>query len=966
MTPTPRAKRAAPVNNSACADEERFCALFDASPDAAWISDGERLVECNRVAAKLLGYADKTALIGVDPASLAPELQPSGEASAAAARACDARAREDGLQHFEWVFRQADGSPLVAEVSLAPVRLQGRAHLYTVWRDVTLRRERDARIRQLLDEQRVLFENALVGIMLVQRRRILKCNQRIAELFGYADPQELVGQSVEIFYPDRASFEIFGKGAYGDLARQGSTSREVKMRRRDGSPLYVLQNGCSLDPVAVFDAPSVWVYTDITQHRRTEEALRQSRQSFSVAFESCPIAASIASPEDGRFIEVNANYERDFGWTREELIGRSSLEIGLWPDRAARDAWLAAMRAAGRLVNHETVWRARNGELRHVSLSSEIIAIGGEARLLAYVSDITARKLTEADLRIAAAAFESQEAMIVTDAASVILRVNQAFTRLTGYSAEELIGKTPQVFKSGRHDAAFYHDMWRTIAETGRWQGEIWDRKKNGETFPKWLTVSAVKDETGVVTHYIGSQFDITERKLAEERIQALAYSDQLTGLANRASLSEQLGHTVRRAARNGRIFALMLLDLDNFKSVNDSLGHHVGDQLLVAVAAQLRGAVRQSDLVARLGGDEFVILLPEIHGPADAAHVADKILAALAAPGLVAGHDVRTSPSIGICLYPSDASDSLDLLQRADAAMYHAKANGRNQYQFFQEEFQRAALERLALEADLRRAVAEGQFLLHYQPQLDLKSGRVVGVEALVRWRHPQRGLVPPSDFIPLAEETGLILSIGTWVIEEACRQLAEWRSQGLKDLGMSINLAANQLLDADLPASVRALIARHRIPPALITLEVTESMSMASPEKTIASMQQLAALGVWLSIDDFGTGYSSLAYLKLFPLHTLKIDRSFVKDIETDRNDADICDVTVLLAHRLGLDVVAEGVEKPAQLKYLRSIGCEKVQGYLVSRPLPADELARFVAGADSRKWRSGVDLWDEPGGV
>jgi diguanylate cyclase (GGDEF)-like protein len=420
----------------------------------------------------------------------------------------------------------------------------------------------------------------------------------------------------------------------------------------------------------------------------------------------------------------------------------------------------------------------------------------------------------------------------------------------------------------------------------------------------------------------------------------------------------------VRLAARGGQSFALILLDLDNFKAVNDSLGHHVGDQLLIGVAGRLMGAVRQSDLVARLGGDEFVILLPDIDAPADAAHVADKILAALAAPCRIEGHELRTSPSIGICLYPSDATDSLDLLQKADAAMYHAKSNGRNQYQFFKEEYQQAAVRRLALEADLRKAIERKEFQLHYQPQFDLRRGRVIGVEALIRWRHPERGLVSPLDFIPIAEETGLILPIGDWVLEEACRQLADWRSRDIDGLSVSVNLTASQFLDPALPERIRELLDRHALRPDMLALEVTESMSMASPEQTIASMRELVARGLSLSIDDFGTGYSSLAYLKLFPVRTLKIDRSFVKDIETDQSDADICDVTVLLAHKLGLDVVAEGVETEAQLKYLLSIGCEKLQGYLISKPLPADALERFIGNTPPVTWLGTVELWEGAG--
>ncbi len=576
------------------------------------------------------------------------------------------------------------------------------------------------------------------------------------------------------------------------------------------------------------------------------------------------------------------------------------------------------------------------------------------------IASLIRQRKTEAELRIAAVAFESQESLLITAPDSTILRVNQSFVEETGYTSEEIIGQNPRLFRSGHHDADFYRVMWDTIKRTGKWQGEVWDRRKNGEIYPKWLTISAVKGRDGQITNYVGSHIDISERKAAEGRAQYLAYHDSLTGLYNRFSLNESLTQALSAADRNKETVALMLLDLDNFKAINDTLGHAMGDLLLVDVAKRLCASVRQSDFVARLGGDEFIVMLTELETMNDVAYVAEKILNNVSQPYSIEGHELRTSTSIGICFYPDDATDCQDLIKNADVAMYHAKSRGRSNYQFFNEEMQQVALRRICIECDLRIALEKKQLLLYYQPQLDLRSGKLVGVEALIRWQHPEKGLVSPVEFIPVAEETGLIVPIGDWVLQEACRQLAEWRANGIVHINMSVNLAASQFADAALPGRIQQIIAEYELPPGSLDLEVTESMTMRSPTEAVEMMKALTGYGQSLSIDDFGTGYSSLSYLKLFPISTLKIDRSFVKDIETDMNDASICDITVLLAHKLGMKVVAEGVETEAQLKYLLSIGCEKIQGYLISKPLPADQATSFIRNYSLMTGVGTIDFW------
>ena len=656
---------------------------------------------------------------------------------------------------------------------------------------------------------------------------------------------------------------------------------------------------------------------------------------------------------DGRIIYVNPGAVALFGAaSASDLLGLPIAER-IHPDSAA----LASQRMQN--VSHSGQ-SAGTAELKLLRLDGSVIDVEGQGTSIVFdgvpaihsvLRDITRRKQADSEMRIAATAFESQQGMLVTDGNWTILRVNQAFTDITGYSYLEAVGQTPAaLLRSGRHDPAFFDEMADTLARTGTWQGEIWDRRKNGEVFPEWLTVTAVTDDSGRITHYVDTLTDITERKAAEERIQNLAFYDPLTQLPNRRLLMDRLTHAMAGWPRHQRLGALLFVDLDNFKILNDTYGHHRGDLLLQAVATRLATCIRRGDTVARLGGDEFVVMLENLdENPLDAATqaevVGEKILATLNQTYPLGDYAHHSTPSIGVTLFGSPDEGIEEPLTRADMAMYQAKAAGRNTLRFFDPQMQSVVTARAALEAGLRDALANQQLLLYYQPQV-MGERELIGVEALVRWQHPERGMVSPTEFIPLAEETGLILPLGHWVLETACTQLARWASQpDMAHLTVAVNVSPRQFHQSDFVERVLAVLQRTGAQARRLKLELTESVLVSNIEDVIAKMSALQQVGVGFSLDDFGTGYSSLSHLKLLPLDQLKIDQGFVRDILTDPNDAAIAKMVVALADSLGLGVIAEGVETEAQRVFLAGQGCHAYQGYLFSRPLPIAEFERLA---------------------
>ncbi len=858
---------------------------------------------------------------------------------------------EKGESWADAEFLTKSGQKILYHFTGRRTSINSQLYLVGLGTDITERRKQEEQTRQLLTENETILSNAVVGIVYLKHRRVVSCNRRFEEMFQY-EPGELIGKSSELFYDSHETFEHIGVVAYKAATESKGYIGDVKLRHKDGSVFWGTLSGKSLDPAHPHEG-SIWIYSDISE-----------------------------------------------------------------------------------------------------------------------------RKLAEEALRIAATAFDSQESLMITDANGVILRVNQAFIASTGYTAEDAVGQTPRILKSGRHDAAFYRVLWEIVHRTGTWQGEIWDKHKNGEIHPKLLTISAVKGDDGVVTHYVGSHIDITEHRRAEDaliesqarldlalrsadmgvwsfdivankrhfddqtcrlmgidpatftgaekeffrtihpddremlkvkmsqafeqnvpyepeyravwpdgsihhiagrgrvvrddqnmpirvngivfditewkeaqnKIHSLAFYDPLTGLPNRRLLTDRLQQALVSSARNGLVGAILFIDLDNFKTINDTLGHALGDALLQQAATRLTSCVREEDTVARIGGDEFVVMLEylvvdESVAATQTESICEKILAALSQPFQIASNEYRSTCSIGVTLFNDSQQSTDELLKQADIAMYQAKKAGRNTLRFFDTHMQEIVTTRVAMEGKLRKALEHQQFQLYYQIQVN-SFLQPIGAEALIRWSHPDRGLVVPAQFIPLAEETGLIVPIGQWVMETACAQLKAWeREEHTSALVLAVNVSAREFRQADFVAQVQDSVLRHAIDPKRLKLELTESLLLENIEDTIAIMNALNEIGVQFSLDDFGTGYSSLQYLKRLPLHQIKIDQSFVRDLVADSGDIAIVRTIIAMAKSLNLEVIAEGVETEEHLQILLNTGCTHYQGYLFGKPVPIEQFETLL---------------------
>lgn len=782
-------------------------------------------------------------------------------------------------------------------------------------------------------------------------------NRASEALYGYSAAEAIGVSLLDLIIPSELH-EIVRAAIAGMFASKIALPlEELELRRKDGTRVCVYsshyysraEDGSEL---------LFCVDVDLTELKRGQRQLLVSEDRFRSLIETIPDAIFFKDGES-RWRIINHAAKALFQLDQFDWYGKTDLDM-------------AAERPLFRLVHEtcykddESAWIAKrtmlfsestvglDEELRYFDVFKTPVfdASGARKALVVIARDVTERKKAEAELRIAAAAFESQQGTFVTDADWVILRVNHAFTQITGYSAEEAVGQTPKLLRSGRHPDSHFVNMRETLERTGSWQGELWDRRKNGEIYPIALTISAVRNAEGEVTHYVDAFTDITARIAAQDQIENLAFFDPLTGLPNRRLLMDRLTQACASCLRRGARGALLFVDLDHFKFLNDTHGHHQGDLLLQQVAQRLLACVRDGDTIARLGGDEFVVMLQylpqnDLEAATEAELTGERIRQALGQHYALAMQSHHSTASIGITLF-GDIEESInEPLKRADLAMYQAKAAGRNRIRFFDPQMQANVSQRASMESALREALSRQEFALFYQPQLS-QGQPPFAVEALLRWNHPERGLISPTEFVALAEETGLILPLGAWVLESACEQLAAWAGKPKFDrLSIAVNVSPLQFVQLDFVDNLRRALKRTGARAKLLKIELTESVVVSNVEVIIAKMLELRALGVSFALDDFGTGYSSLSHLKRLPLDQLKIDQSFVRDILHDANDAAIAKMIIALGESMGLSVIAEGVETIAQADFLASLGCHAYQGFLFSEALPVDVFeARFGA--------------------
>ncbi len=933
-----------------------------------WKNKESRYLGCNRLFALDAGLQDPSQIVGKTDRDLRWAEQAQLYISD------DLAVMQSGLPKVNYEEHQTspDGESMYLEASKIPLK-DGKGNLIGVlgtYQDITERKRAEtelfaaqSNLAATLDAlPDLLFELGLDG-------RYYDYHSSRPELLA-APPEALIGKTVHDILPPEAADVVMLALREADETGH-SHGRQIELQVPQGKLWFELS--IARKPVAAGLAPRfIVLLRDITVRKRAEaeilalnlsleeqvqertkellakeEQLRETLALNDSILMTSPMGIA-AYRQDGQCVMANPSLASIADITQEQLLKQNFRQLSSWQASGIQEAAERVLATGARVeleIRHLTsffghdVW-ARCWLSRFTSR--------GEPHLLLMLENITEKKAAEEELRLAASVYQnSSEGILVTDAAGIILSVNPAFTEITGYAEDEALGRKTSLLRSDRHGPEFYRSMWEALTKEGCWRGEVWNRRKDGEAYLEWLSINRIEASAGAPIRYVAVFHDITELRRKDEEIRHQAFHDALTGLPNRALMKDRLLHALERAKREGGRLAVIFIDLDRFKAINDGLGHDVGDLLLQEVARRIKSRMRTADTVARLGGDEFVVLMEDLQEAGDCASLAQELMAEIARPMELSGHAVEIRASMGMAFYPEDGTNPMELMKRADLAMYSAKAAGRNTYRFFQQDMQDRISQRLNLEMELRLALAQRDLELHYQPKVDLATGKILGVEALVRWRHPLRGLLLPADFIPLAEECGLICALGDWVLDEICRQSAVWQAAG-HTFKIAFNISPHQLEMGDLVARISELAAHHGIAPSDLEIELTESAVMAYSIHAASVLARLRGIGVTVAVSDFCAGYSSLSYLRQLPIDILKINHSFVTDADSNAEDAQIVKTILALGRMFKLTMEAEGIETSRQAELLQSFGCGIAQGYFFSRPLPAREFEDWLDAA------------------